>query len=195
MKYRYLGNSGLLVSSLSLGCMSFDGAKVDQDTAYAIMVEAFKSGVNFFDNAEFYGSGVAESMMGQAIQRGIDEGIWVREDLVITTKIFFGTSRPGKPNSQGLSRKHVVEGMKNSLKRIGQDYVDVVFCHRPDTRTPIEETVRAMNYVIEQGWAFYWGTSQWTSYEISQAFEIADRLGLIRPVRSRVYSYEKMALC
>lgn len=168
IKYRYLGNSGLLVSTLSFGCMSFDGIKVDQDLAYALMVEAFNNGINFFDNAELYGSGLAESMMGQAIQRGLCEGVWERQDLVICTKIFFGPRTPAVPNSQGLSRKHIIEGTKASLKRIGQDYVDVIFCHRPDAKTPIDETVRTMNYVIKQGWAFYWGTSDWTSDTISQ---------------------------
>jgi aryl-alcohol dehydrogenase-like predicted oxidoreductase len=112
--------------------------------------------------------------------------VWSREDLVLSTKVFWGkqglTGGCG-PNDQGLSRKHIVEGTKASLKRLGLDYVDLIFCHRPDPRTPIEETVRAMNYVIQQGWAFYWGTSEWSAKDIIEACEVADRLGLIRPVR------------
>ncbi|KUF92106.1 hypothetical protein AM588_10003462 [Phytophthora nicotianae] len=119
--------------------------------------------------------------MGKVVKAGIERGAWTREDLVISTKLFFGT-KPG-PNQGGNSRKHIVEGMKASLKRFELDYVDLVFCHRADPFTPMEETVRAMNYVIEQGWAFYWGTSEWTAaQEIIEACEIADRLGLIRPV-------------
>lgn len=177
MKYRYLGNTGLLVSSISFGCMTFDDVTSDLDTAYAIMVEAYKSGVYFFDNAEFYHARLSEIITGQAIQRDIDDGAWAREDLAVTTKIFFGPRAQTVPNCQGLSRKHIVEGLKASLKRISQDYVDVVFCHRADPNTPIEETVRAMAYVIQQGWAFYWGSSSWTAYEIAQDSEIADVWG------------------
>ncbi|RLN88588.1 hypothetical protein BBJ28_00004101 [Nothophytophthora sp. Chile5] len=163
MPYRFLGNSGLLVSKLSLGSwMDFD-EKYTAENWYEMMALAFKHGVNFFDNAEAYGA----------------------DDLVITTKIFFGSKgfeEGAGPNAQGLSRKHIVEGTKASLARLQLDYVDVIFCHRPESFTPIEETVRAMNFVIEQGWAFYWGTSQWTAAEIIEACDIADRLGLIRPV-------------
>ncbi|KAF1317688.1 K+ channel protein, partial [Globisporangium splendens] len=181
MKHRYLGNTGLLVSTLSLGCMTFDD-KFGLDKTYAIMTKAYEGGVNYFDNAEAYGLGKSEEVVGQAIQMGIEKGVWAREDLVISTKIFVGAKANPGPNDQGLSRKHVVEGTKASLKRLQLDYVDVIFCHRPDKHTPIEETVRAMNFVINQGWAFYWGTSEWKSADIIEACEIADRLGLIRPV-------------
>ncbi|KAG3109490.1 hypothetical protein PI124_g13245 [Phytophthora idaei] len=144
------------------------------------MAHAFKSGVNYYGNAECYIGGKSEEIVGRAIQKGIQEKVWSREDLVISTKIHIGTKTG--PNDQGLSRKHIVEGLKASLKRLQLDYVDVVFCHRADDFTPIEETVRAMNYVISQGWAFYWGTSQWMPADIAEACEIADRLGLIRPV-------------
>lgn len=177
MTYRFLGNSGLLVS---LGAwMTWDGRCTDA-AWYDIMTHAFKNGVNYYDNAECYIGGKSEEIVGRAIQKGVKEGVWSREDLVISTKIHVGTKTG--PNDQGLSRKHIVEGLKASLKRLQLDYVDVVFCHRPDDFTPIEETVRAMNYVIEQGWAFYWGTSQWMPADIHEACEIADRLGLIRPV-------------
>ncbi|KAF4034557.1 Aldo/keto reductase family [Phytophthora infestans] len=116
---------------------------------YDIMTQAFKEGVNYYDNAECYIGGKSEEIVGRAIQKGIEEKVWSREDLVISTKIHVGTKTG--PNDQGLSRKHIVEGLKASLKRLQLDYVDVVFCHRADDFTPIEETVRAMNYVIYQG--------------------------------------------
>ncbi|KAG6964018.1 hypothetical protein JG687_00006229 [Phytophthora cactorum] len=199
MKYRFLGNSGLLVSRLSFGSWVTFDAQLDFEKAYSIMEHAYKQGINFFDNAEVYENGRSELVMGKVVKAGIERGAWTREDLVISTKLFFGT-KPG-PNQGGNSRKHIVEGMKASLKRFELDYVDLVFCHRADPFTPMEETVRAMNYVIEQGWAFYWGTSEWTAQEIIEACEIADRLGLIRPVfdqpqyhileRSRVdYDYD-----
>ncbi|DAZ95466.1 TPA: hypothetical protein N0F65_002151 [Lagenidium giganteum] len=150
------------------------------DDAYAILKHAYESGINLIDNAEGYGDGRAEEIMGQTVRRGITDGVWQRDDLVLTTKLFTGTKQG--PNAQGLSRKHIVEGMQASLERMGLKYVDVVFCHRPDPRTPIEETVRAMNFLIDQGWAFYWGTSEWTSHDLLKACEVADRLGLIRPV-------------
>ncbi|GAB9476543.1 K+ channel protein [Globisporangium polare] len=183
MKYRYLGDSGLLVSTLSFGSwVTFDN-QLGFDKAYEILEHAYKNGVNFFDNAEVYAEGQSEIIMGKCIKQGIERGVWSREDLVISTKIFFGHkgSKNG-PNDQGLSRKHIVEGTKAALKRFDQEYVDLIFCHRPDPCTPIEETVRAMNYVIDQGWAFYWGTSEWNAHDVIEACEIADRLGLARPV-------------
>uniref|UniRef100_K3X3C3 NADP-dependent oxidoreductase domain-containing protein n=1 Tax=Globisporangium ultimum (strain ATCC 200006 / CBS 805.95 / DAOM BR144) TaxID=431595 RepID=K3X3C3_GLOUD len=181
MKYRHLGNTGLLVSTLSLGCMTFDD-KFGLDKTYAIMTKAYGAGVNYFDNAEAYGLGKSEEVVGQAIQKGIQNGVWSREDLVVSTKLFVGTTANPSPNSLGLNRKHIIEGIKASLRRLQLDYVDVLFCHRPDSSTPIEETVRAMNFVIEQGWAFYWGTSEWKSGDIIEACDVADRLGLVRPV-------------
>ncbi|RLN85764.1 hypothetical protein BBJ28_00027252 [Nothophytophthora sp. Chile5] len=184
MTHRFLGNSGLLVSKLSLGSwMSYD-EKYTVDAWYEMMAMAFKYGVNFYDTAEIYGNGQAEELLGGAIKKGIAEGVWSREDLVISTKLFTGTNgfTESGPNGQGLSRKHIVEGMKASLRRLQLDNVDVVFCHRPEPYTPIEETVRAMNYVIEKGWAYYWGTSEWLASDIREACEIADRLGLIRPI-------------
>jgi voltage-dependent potassium channel beta subunit len=185
MTYRFLGNSGLLVSRLSLGSWMDINDKYTSDAWYAMMKLAFEHGVNFFDNAEAYGSGLAEKNMGGAIKKGIAEGTWSREDLVITTKIFFGAKpflAEAGPNERGLSRKHIVEGTKASLERLQLDYVDVLFCHRPEPYTPVEETVRAMNFVINQGWAYYWGTSQWPAAQIIEACEIADRLGLIRRI-------------
>ncbi|KAK1947956.1 putative voltage-gated potassium channel subunit beta [Phytophthora citrophthora] len=185
MKYRFLGNTGLLVSTLSFGSFVTFNTQLDFEKSYAVMERAFKRGVNFFDTAEAYAGGRSEELMGKIIATGIERGVWSREDLVVSTKIFFGTKhgtseKPG-PNEQGLSRKHVLEGIRASLKRLGLEYVDTIFCHRPDPCTPIEETVRAMNYVIESGKAFYWGTSEWSARDIIEACEIADRLGLIRP--------------
>ncbi|KAK1928138.1 putative voltage-gated potassium channel subunit beta [Phytophthora citrophthora] len=184
MTYHFMGNSGLLVSKLALGSWMQNNEKQTPELWYEMMKTAFQHGVNFFDNAESYGRGQAEENMGAAINKGVEEGVWSRQDLVITTKLFNGHKGFGNcgPNDTGLGRKHIVEGMKSSLARLQLDYVDVVFCHRQDPYTPIEETVRAMNYLIEQGWAFYWGTSEWLATDIQEACEIADRLGLIRPI-------------
>ncbi|RLN32349.1 hypothetical protein BBJ28_00019129 [Nothophytophthora sp. Chile5] len=184
MTHRFLGNSGLLVSKLSLGSWMKYDEKYTVDAWYEMMVMAFKHGVNFIDTSEMYGDGQAEELLGGAIKKGIADGVWAREDLVISTKFFHGSKgfMEGGPNSQGLSRKKIVEAIKTSLRRTELEYVDVVLCQRPDPHTPIEESVRAMNYVIEKGWAFYWGTSEWLASDIREACEIADRLGLIRPI-------------
>jgi len=182
MKYQFLGDTGLLVSKLSFGSWVTFGDTLDFEKAYEIMAHAYKAGVNFFDNAEVYANGKSEIVMGEVITAGIERKLWERSDLVLSTKIFFGTTDFTKPNDVGLSRKHIIEGTKASLKRMNIEYVDLIFCHRPDPFTPIEEVVRAMNFVINQGWAFYWGTSEWNAHDIIDACEIADRLNLIRPV-------------
>ncbi|KAE9036679.1 putative voltage-gated potassium channel subunit beta [Phytophthora rubi] len=185
MKYRFLGNTGLLVSQMSFGSFVTFNTQLDFEKSYAVMERAFKRGVNFFDTAEAYAGGQSEEFMGKIIATGVERGVWTREDLVVSTKIFFGTKHGGDqkagPNEQGLSRKHIVEGTMASLQRLGLEYVDTIFCHRPDPCTPIEETVRAMSYVIKRVWAFYWGTSEWSAQDIIEACEIADRLGLVRP--------------
>jgi voltage-dependent potassium channel beta subunit len=174
MEYRRLGSSGLRVSALSLGAWVTYGAQVGEDAAYTCMKTAFDAGINFFDNAEAYGSGNAEIVMGNVIRRAG----WKRSDLVVSTKIFWG----GKgPNDRGLSRKHIVEGVDASLRRLQLDYVDLLFCHRPDPDTPIEETVRAMNHVIDRGRALYWGTSEWSAADIREAAAIARRERLVGP--------------
>lgn len=174
MEYRHLGRSGLQVSALSFGAWVTFGKQLDEDLAYQCMKAAFDAGVNFFDNAEVYADGQAEILMGRVIQRAG----WKRSDLVISTKIFWG----GKgPNDVGLSRKHIIEGTNAALARLQLDYVDLIFCHRPDIRTPIEETVRAMNYLINQGKALYWGTSEWSAAQIMEAYGIARREHLIPP--------------
>jgi voltage-dependent potassium channel beta subunit len=141
------------------------------------MKAAFDSGINFFDNAEVYAQGQSETVMGQSI---INNG-FKREDIVVATKIFFGTGGWG-PNAKGLSKKHLIEGLNASLKRLQLDYVDLVFAHRPDTETPMEEIVRGFNQLINQGKAFYWGTSEWTAQQLTEAHTVAARLGLEGPV-------------
>ena len=163
MQYRNLGLSGLRVSQLSFGSWVTFGNQLDVKEARALLQACRDVGVNFFDNAEVYTNGRAEEIMGQAIR---DLG-WRHADVVISTKLFWGGQGP---NDKGLSRKHIVEGLKGSLKRLDMDYVDVVYCHRPDASTPIEETVRAMNWVIDQGWVFYWGTSEWSAQQITEAW-------------------------
>lgn len=174
MEYRYLGRSGIQVSALSLGAWVTMGGQINEDISYECMKVAFDMGVNFFDNAESYAHGNAEIVMGNVIKKAG----WNRSDLVISTKLFWGG---GKPNQTGLSRKHIIEGLKASLTRLQLDYVDLIFCHRPDIYTPIEETVRAMNFLIDHGLAFYWGTSQWTADQIMEAFSIARQYDLIPP--------------
>lgn len=175
MEYRYLGKSGLKVSALSYGAWVTFNDQIGNDTAYECMKEAYDSGVNFFDNAEVYSAGEAEIMMGKVIKKAG----WKRTDLVLSTKIFWGGQGP---NDKGLSRKHIMEGTDAALKRLQTDYVDLIFCHRPDLHTPIEETVRAMNHVINQGKAFYWGTSEWNAAQIMEAYQIARRENLIPPL-------------
>ncbi|MBU2506768.1 MAG: aldo/keto reductase [Bacteroidetes bacterium] len=175
MNYRFLGKSGLKVSELSFGSWITFHDQIDDTLAYNCMKEAYDSGVNFFDNAEAYAHGEAELMMGRVIKKAE----WKRSDLVISTKIFWG----GKgPNDRGLSRKHIIEGADASLKRLQMDYVDLIFCHRPDVYTPIEETVWAMNQVLNRGKAIYWGTSEWSAEQILEAYYIAKREHLIPPL-------------
>ncbi|KAJ7560108.1 hypothetical protein O6H91_04G114000 [Diphasiastrum complanatum] len=175
MQYKTMGRTGLKVSRLGFGTWATFHNQADMKDAKQLLVKARQAGINFFDTAEGYAYGRAEEIMGQAIK----ELSWKRSDVVISTKIFWGGP---EPNDKGLSKKHIIEGMQASLKRLEMDYVDVLFCHRPDVSTPIEETVRAMNYVIDNGWAFYWGTSEWSAQQITEAWEVARRLGLIGPI-------------
>ena len=175
MEYRYLGRSGLQVSALSLGGWVTWGQQIGDDLTYECMTAAYDAGVNFFDTAEVYADGKSEIAMGNAVRRAG----WKRSDLVLSTKIFWG----GKGvNDKGLSRKHIIEGLDASLARLQVEYVDLVFCHRPDIHTPIEETVRAMTHVIHQGKAFYWGTSEWSAQELMEAYAIARQEHLIPPL-------------
>ena len=174
MEYRRLGSAGLRVSALSFGAWVTFGVQIGEDVAYELMKKAMDAGVNFFDNAEAYGGGKAEIVMGNVIKRGG----WKRSDLVLSTKIFWGGEGP---NDKGLSRKHIIEGVDAALQRLQTDYVDLVFAHRPDIHTPIEETVRAFNHVIHQGKALYWGTSEWSAGQIMEAYAVARREHLIPP--------------
>ena len=174
MEYRFLGSSGLQVSALSFGSWVTFGNQVDEDLAYECMRLAYEAGVNFFDNAEAYAGGQSEILMGNVLKRAG----WKRSDLVISTKIFWGGDGP---NDKGLSRKHIIEGTNAALARLQVDYVDLVFCHRPDPLTPVEETVRAMSYLVNSGKAFYWGTSEWPAAQIVAAFDIAHREHLVPP--------------
>lgn len=174
MNYRHLGKAGVKVSELSLGAWVTYGTQFGVPEAKAIMAAAFDAGVNFFDNAEAYASGQAELIMGKALK----ELGWARKDYLVSTKIFWGGEGP---NDQGLSYKHIIEGVNNSLKRLGLDYVDLLFAHRPDPETPIEETVFAFDQVIRQGKAFYWGTSEWSAAEVLRAVDFARRNNLRPP--------------
>ena len=174
MNYRHLGKAGIKVSELSLGAWVTYGGQVGETVARDCMIAAYENGVNFFDNAEAYSGGKAEIVMGNVLkQTG-----WKRESYIISTKIFWGGDGP---NDKGLSYKHIVEGANNALKRLQLEYVDFIFAHRPDPETPIEETVRAMDLIIRQGKAFYWGTSEWCAADIMKADSIARQYHLTPP--------------
>ncbi|KAG6917338.1 hypothetical protein DXG01_002909 [Tephrocybe rancida] len=176
MPFRRLGPSGLRVPVFSLGGWLTLGGSLHGDPVKDIIKTAFDAGINMFDTAEAYAGGQSEIEMGRVIK---ELGLR-RTDLVITTKLFWGL-RTG-PNDGGLSRKHIIEGTKESLERLGLDYVDVLFAHRPDNTVPMEEIVRAFNYVIQKGWAFYWATSEWSALEIEEAYHVAEKLNLIAPI-------------
>ncbi len=175
MEYRFLGRSGLKVSALSFGSWVTFGEQVDTDLAYSQMKTAYDAGVNFFDNAEGYENGTSEVIMGKVIQKAG----WKRSDLVLSTKIFWGGDGP---NDKGLSFKHIKEGTEASLKRMQTGYVDLLFCHRPDLYTPIEETVWAMDQMIREGKALYWGTSEWSAEQIRKAYNFARQEHLRPPL-------------
>ena len=166
MEYRRMGKTGLQLSELSFGSWVTFGHQIGDDVAETCMKLAYDQGVNFFDNAEAYASGKSEEVMGKILKK---MG-WDRSTYVISTKVFWG----GKlPNQIGLSRKHILEAIDRSLKRLQLDYVDLFFCHRPDRNTPIEETVRAMDHLVRQGKILYWGTSEWSALEIMEAHSVA----------------------
>jgi voltage-dependent potassium channel beta subunit len=173
MKYRRLGRTGLEVSELSYGSWVTFGNQLDVEGTKKLIKQAVDAGVNFLDNAEAYASGMSESLMGVALKS------YRREDLVVSTKIFWGGTGP---NQTGLSRKHLLEGTRNSLKRLQLDYVDLLFCHRPDPHTPIEETVLAMDSLVRSGQTLYWGTSEWSAEQITKAIEFAQDYRAIAPV-------------
>src|SRR5512141_2914932 len=173
MHYRRLGRSGLKVSEISLGAWVTFGTQVDETKASDLIHAAYDQGINYFDNADMYAAGQAETLMGKAI-RDLQ-----RETLVISSKVFWPTM-PG-PNGRGLSRKHIVESVNASLKRLGTDYLDLYFCHRFDPDTPIDEVVYTMDILVRQGKILYWGTSEWRAWQVSTAFAIAAQHHLIPP--------------
>jgi len=180
MQYRRLGRSGLQVSELSLGSWVTYHNQVDVSAAREMMAAAFDAGINFFDNAEVYAGGQSETVMGEAL-KALN---WPRLDYIVSTKFFWGLHKDGptanKKNT--LNRKYLSQAIDGSLKRLGLDFVDLVYCHRPDPYTPIDETVWAMSDMITRGKALYWGTSEWSAQEIQAAWDIADKHHLHKPV-------------
>ena len=166
MEYRRLGKSGLQVSALSFGSWVTFAKQVDTRLAKELLTEAYDAGVNFFDNAEGYEQGQSEVVMGQALK----ELDWPRETWIVSSKVFWGGP---KPTQRGLSAKHVTEACHAALRRLQVDHLDLYFCHRPDIDTPIEETVRAMDNLIRQGKVLYWGTSEWSAQQITEAHQVA----------------------
>lgn len=174
MEYRRLGKSGLQVSAVSLGSWLTFGKQISDDVALELMRIAYENGINFFDNAEIYARGRSEIVMGECIKKlG-----WSRDTFVVSSKVFWGGD---KPNQSGLSRKHIFDACHAALKRFQLDYLDLFYCHRPDPNTPIEETVWAMNDLIRQGKVMYWGTSEWSSQQIMEAFMVARQYNLTPP--------------
>lgn len=176
MNYRRLGKSGLQVSELSLGSWITFGKQIGNAISEKLMEVAYDAGVNFFDNAETYASGMSEEVMGNILKK---KG-WQRDTYILSSKVYFGAG--GKlPTQRGLHRKHVVEACEAALKRLKTEYLDLYFCHRPDKNTPIEETIWTMHQLILQGKIFYWGTSEWSAQEIMEAHMVAQRYNLIGP--------------
>jgi voltage-dependent potassium channel beta subunit len=177
MKYRHLGKAGIQVSELSFGSWITFHTQSGVDSTVTMMAAAFDAGVNFFDNAEAYAGGKSEELMGAALKKlG-----WRRGSYLVSTKLFWGLH--DGPNEQNtLNRKYLLEAIDGSLQRLDLDYVDLLFCHRSDPSTPIEETVWAMHNIIEKGKALYWGTSEWTAAEILSAIAVAERHHLHKPV-------------
>jgi voltage-dependent potassium channel beta subunit len=174
MQYRRLGKSGLKVSEFSFGAWVTFAKQVDENAAANMMALAYDHGVNFFDNAEGYEHGNAEIVMGEALK----QLNWSRDSYAVSSKVFWGGE---KPTQKGLSAKHITDACHAALKRLQVDYLDLFFCHRPDLDTPIEETVRAMHNLIQQGKVVYWGTSEWTSQQITEAWGMARSLGMTPP--------------
>ncbi|MCB0393273.1 MAG: aldo/keto reductase [Bdellovibrionales bacterium] len=174
MNYRSLGRTGLKVSELSFGSWVTFKNQVDVSLAKSMISLSYENGINFFDNAEVYAEGQSEVIMGKAIK----ELGFSRDTFCVSSKVFWGGE---KPTQRGLSRKHVVEACHAAMKRLQVDYLDLYFCHRPDPTTPIEETVRTMNDLIRQGKILYWGTSEWNSQQLTEAFGVAQKLGLEGP--------------
>ena len=178
MLYRNLGKSGLQISALSFGSWVSFHKQINDKRAEELMSIAYDEGINFFDNAEVYALGESEKMMGRVLHKKK----WDRTSYIVSSKVFFGwRGEKNKPNQMGLSRKHVIEGCHEALQRLQVDYLDLYYCHRADKNTPIEETVLAMNTLIQQGKILYWGTSEWSGVEIMEAHRIAEKYRIIGP--------------
>lgn len=174
MEYRRLGDAGMKVSAVALGgWINFGEGKVAQDDARAVVETAYEAGIRYFDLADQYGYGEAEKQMGALLKQ------YPRKTLVVASKVFWPMSED--PNDRGLSRKHIMESIDGTLQRLGMDYIDIYFCHRPDPETPIYETVRAMNDVVTRGKALYWGTSVWSAEQLQEAYDICDQEHLYKP--------------
>jgi len=178
MEYRNLGRSGLKVSELSFGAWVTFSTQLQVEQAKKCMVAAYDAGVNFFDNAEAYAGGKAETIMGEVLK----QNGWRRDSYIVSSKVFFGSVEERKPTQRGLSRKHVWEACNQAMERLQVDYLDLYYCHRPDPDTPIEETVWAMHSLIMQGKILYWGTSEWSAQQITQAHQVARQYNLIPPL-------------
>ena len=174
MEYRRLGKSGLKVSVFSFGSWVTFSNQLNEKAATELMEYAYDNGINFFDNAEIYANGNSEIIMGKILKK---TG-WSRDTYILSSKVFWGGE---KPTQIGLSRKHITDGCHAALKRLQVEYIDLFFCHRPDPETPIEETVRAMDVLIQQGKVLYWGTSEWEAEQITEAYEIAEKFNLTPP--------------
>jgi len=177
MRYRHLGRSGLKVSELSLGSWITFGKQIEDSVAENLMAAAYDRGINFFDNAEVYAYGKSEIVMGKILKKMK----WDRSSYIVSSKAFFGRGDT-RPNMTGLSRKHLTEACHEALQRLQLDYLDLYFCHRPDKNTPIEETVWAMNILLQQGKILYWGTSEWSAQEITEAWAASERYRLTGPL-------------
>ncbi|MAU12578.1 MAG: aldo/keto reductase [Anaerolineaceae bacterium] len=177
MEYRRLGSSGLQVSVLSYGAWVSFSNQLGVDAAKEIMTTCYDAGMNFFDNAEVYAKGEAETIMGEVLkQTG-----WRRDSYIVSSKVFGGAVDNPSPIQRGLSRKHIIDACHQAMERLNVDYLDLYFCHRPDPEVPIEETVRAMSDLIAQGKVLYWGTSEWSAQEIMQAYSVARQYNLVPP--------------
>ena len=178
MKYRRLGKSGLELSIVSFGSWISFQKQINDTIADELMGIAYDNGINFFDNSEAYAGGESEKMMGRVLKNKN----WDRSSFIVSSKVFFGLhGKENKPNQKGLSRKHVMEACNDALNRLQVEYLDLFFCHRADINTPIEETVWAMNTLIQQGKILYWGTSEWSGVEIMEAHRVAQEYKLIGP--------------
>lgn len=189
--YRNLGKSGLRVSNVALGTWVTFGSQVTDEMAEEMVTLAYESGVNVFDTAEVYAAGKAEIVLGKILKKKC----WRRSSYIISTKIYWG----GKAETEkGLSRKHIIEGLRNCLERLQLEYVDLIFANRPDPHTPMEEIVRAFTHVINQGQAMYWGTSRWSHMEIMEAYSVARQFNLIPPIAEQaeyhLFQREKVEL-